>query len=472
MTGAQLTALLPLIALAVGAIAVMLAIAVRRHHDSAVAITLLASLVALGALVPATAVAPQQVTPLFLVDGYALVFTAMIAAATAVTALVARDYLAQLEVRREEFYLLLLLAAAGAVALTASVHLAAFFLALETTSVALFALIAYRRAPGDATEAGIKYLVLAGLATGILVFGLALMFAATGALSFAAIQDAVGAETTLDQVLAAATALVIVGVGFKLSLTPFHLWTPDVYQGAPSPVTGFLATVSKAAVFAAAIRLLLVAAPGVELVLSLIALAAMLAGNLLALQQDNLKRLLAYSSIAHMGYALVILIAGGAIAAEALAYYLAAYVPTTLGAFALIAARTREAREPETLEEWHGLFWRAPWQAAAMSVMMLSLAGIPLTAGFVAKFYALAAGVESARWMLVLVLVAGSAIGLYYYLRVIIAMAMPAHDGAPCPTLPAASRLAIGALTLVVITLGVYPQPLMAVLARVAVGFG
>lgn len=472
MTGAQFTALLPLIALSAGAIAVMLGIAVRRHHDATVAITLLASLAALGALVPAAAVAPQQVTPLFLVDGYALVFTAMIAAATAVTALLARDYLAQLAVRQEEFYLLLLLAAAGAVALTASVHLAAFFLALETTSLALFALIAYRREGGDAIEAGIKYLVLAGLATGMLVFGLALMFAATGELSFAAIGEGVSREGTLGSVLAAATALVIVGVGFKLSLTPFHLWTPDVYQGAPAPVTGFLATVSKAAVFAAAIRLMLVTAPSIELVLSLIALAAMLAGNLLALQQNNLKRLLAYSSVAHMGYALVILIAGGTIAAEALAYYLAAYVPTTLGAFGLIAARTWRGGEPQMVEEWRGLFWRAPWQAAAMSVMMLSLAGIPLTAGFVAKFYALAAGVEGARWLLVLVLVAGSAIGLYYYLRVIITMAMPANGEAPAPTMTAANRLAIGTLTLAVITLGVYPQPLIALLARVATGLG
>jgi len=469
MTAAQLTALLPFMVLGGAAIAVMLAIAVRRRHDAALGVTVTGSLAALAAIAPAADVVPQQITPLFLVDGYALFFTAVIAAATAVTALLCRAYLEQLSVRREELYLLLLLTATGAAALTASAHLASFFLALETTSVSLFALIAYRRDGTHAVEAGIKYLVLAGVATAILTFGLALAFAATGELAFSAITQT-GGEGMQTTVLAAATALIVVGIGFKLSLTPFHLWTPDVYEGAPAPITGFLATVSKVAVFVVALRLLIAAAPGIDLVLAVIAIAAMLAGNLLALLQDNLKRLLAYSSIAHMGYALVILTAGGAIAAEALAYYFAAYVPTTLAAFGLIAARTRDGHEPQTIDDWRGLFWRAPWQAGAMTVMLLSLAGIPLTAGFVAKFYAIAAGVETARWLLLLVLVAGSAIGLYYYLRVIIAMAGSDASETAATATDTASRVALGLSTAAVVVLGIYPQPLLVLLENVAAG--
>jgi NADH-quinone oxidoreductase subunit N len=289
-----------------------------------------------------------------------------------------------------------------------------------------------------------------------------------GALARAAASGAPG------PLLTAGLSLLIIGIGFKLALVPFHMWTPDVYQGAPVPATAFVASVSKGAVFALLLRYF--SAIGVDrffplmLIFSLIAIASMLAGNLLALRQNNLKRLLAYSSIAHLGYALVGLLAGGPLAAVAVTYYLVAYMVTILGAFGVVAVLSSEGRDAEEIEDTRGLYWRSPWLAALLTAMLFSLAGIPLTAGFVGKFYVLAAGVRSERWILVLTLVLGSAIGIYYYLRVVVAIyATPTDFTSPrastspraAPALALGGGLALAALVLLLVWLGVYPAPLI-----------
>lgn len=463
----QLTALLPWLLIAGGAVAVMSAIAVRRHHGAACTVAAAFLAAALVALWPAAQATPLDAGPLFRIDHYALFFTGLITAATLLTAILAHGYLDRVAVRREEFYLLLLLAALGAAALTAADHLASLFLALETTSIALYGLIGYRRDGRVAIEAALKYLVLVGVATGLLAFGIALLYAATGELDFAALGAITGADVHLDHVtIVGGILLVILGLALKLSLVPFHFWTPDVYQGAPAPVTGFLATVSKAAALAVLLRYLAGAGVHQQIVameiLLWIAVASMLVGNWLALLQEDLKRLLAYSSIAHMGYVLIPLLAGTPFGIEAAAGYIAAYVAVTLGAFAVmtVLATAPGAPEPSAIEEYAGLFWRRPGLAAALTLMLLALAGIPLTAGFIAKFYAVAAGVEGRLWLPTLVLVAGSAIGLYYYLRVVIVMARSEPAPLPAGRPAKAGLLAVAVIAAAVLYIGVYPAPL------------
>ncbi|MDQ2696500.1 MAG: NADH-quinone oxidoreductase subunit N [Pseudomonadota bacterium] len=475
MNARQLLALLPLIVLAAAAVAVMLAAAFRRRHDRVARYTQGGFLLALAALVPAGLAAPTQVTPLLIVDGYALFVIALVAGAGLAVAVLAYDYLKPRPGAHEELYLLLLLAVLGAAVLAGSRHFAAFFLGLELLSVALFALVAYPAGAGPAgrsLEAGIKYLILSGVASPLLLFGMALIYAQTGSLEFAALSGPLAAA---DVYLLAGLALVVAGVGFKLSVAPFHLWTPDVYQGAAAPVTAFLATVSKGAVFAVALRWFIAvdgyAAPTLLWTVSLIAMASMLAGNLLALLQDNVKRILAYSSIAHMGYLLVALLAGGGWAVEAALVYLLAYFITTLGAFGIVGVVSESYPEAQAgnLSDWRGLFWRRPGLAAMFTAMLLSLAGIPLTAGFVGKFYVAAAGVHGALWLALMVLVAGSVIGLFYYLRIVVVM-FSAEGAAEAPAVPPASAALLAVLTALLVGLGIYPGPVLGVIRAVAAG--
>jgi NADH-quinone oxidoreductase subunit N len=281
-----------------------------------------------------------------------------------------------------------------------------------------------------------------------------------------------------DPMLLAGIALMITGIGFKLALVPFHLWTPDVYEGAPAPVTAFVATVSKGALFGLLLRYFRespASGGSVFLVFTIIAIASMVAGNLLALLQNNVKRILAYSSIAHLGYLLVAFQAGGALGGRAATFYLTAYFVTTLGAFGVVAVLSAGDRDADRIEDYRGLFWRRPALAGVLVVMLFSLAGIPLTAGFLGKFYVVAAGAASATWLLLLVLVTTSAIAIYYYLRIIVAIYATEEPTAVQaervePRVHAASRVVLTVLTGVLFWLGIYPAPLLAVIQRIFIG--
>jgi len=424
-----ITAIFPIIVTATAAVVVMLGIAFKRDHRLTLRLTVGGLLMALVVLPIANNIAPIQATPLIIIDPYAIFFIGLILVSAIIVAFLCYAYFSQDQGENEELYLLLTTSVMGAIVLVASRHFATFFLGLETLSVSLFAMVAYTVKNDISLEAGIKYLVLSGISSSFLLFGAALIYAELGTLVF--VDMALLAEINEpSNLVVVGLSMVVAGLAFKLSLVPFHLWTSDVYEGAPAPVTAYVATVSKGSVFALLLRYFLTSNAfnyyPVAMVFTLLAVVSILIGNLLALRQDNLKRLLAYSSIAHMGYLLIPFIAGAtigkALVAEAVTFYLVAYFITTLGAFGVIAVVSNSDGEKQLVDDYTGLFWEKPLLAFIMTAMLMSLAGIPLTAGFIGKFYIFTAGLDASLWRLIMVLVAGSGLGLYYYLRVVLVM--------------------------------------------------
>jgi NADH-quinone oxidoreductase subunit N len=471
----------PLLVLSGGAVLLMVLVSLYRSTTAAWLVALSTALAAALSCIPASQSVPAPLTPLLMADGYALFFTALFCGCGFITAVVSRDYLANRDGQKEEFYLLLLLSTLGAATLAHAQHFAALLLGMELLGVSLYALIGYPDRPVLPLEAAIKYLVLSGAASATLIFGFALLYAGLGVLDYEAIGEIIRAGRTGDSaILAAAAAMILVGLGFKLSIVPFHMWTPDVYEGAPAPVAGFLAAVSKAAIFAALLRWWIASGlyelDGVLLAVTLLAGLSMLTGNLLALRQDNVKRVLAYSSIAHVGYLLIVLVAFGvvadpALAAEAAGYYLVAYTVTTLAAFTLLGLLSRASGdlEMDSLAHLNGLFWRHPGLSVLFTVALLSLAGIPLTAGFIGKFYLFSAGIAGSLWGLLACLVIGSGIGLYYYLRMVFRMTLQTEerDSAESTATTWPARLTCAGLVLAMLYFGIVPEPLMELLRTI-----
>lgn len=478
MSVAHWIALLPLILVGGTSVLVMVEIAIYRSHRITFLITVAGLTVSFASLW-AAADAPGQVTSLFVVDRYAIFYMGLIIAACFAVVLMSYGYFEKCEGQHEELYILLLLATLGSEVLVASTHFISFFLGLEILSVSLYALTAYLHTRRLPVEAGIKYLVLAASSAAFLLFGMALIYAELGTMSFAQIATRLASPTNLSlAVVLPGTALLITGIGFKLGVVPFHLWTPDVYEGAPAPVTAFIATVSKGSMFAVLLRYFYGSGwhktPSVYLVFLIIAIASMFIGNLLALLQHNVKRILAYSSIAHLGYLLVAFLAGGIFAVQAVTFYLVAYFITTLGAFGVVALLSDGIREADQLEDYRGLFWRRPVLATIFTLMILSLAGIPLTAGFLGKFYIIAAGASSSVWALIIILAVTSVIGLFYYLRIVVAVFsnLPQDAEMVQPAVVPVSLLSsytLGVLAILLVWFGVYPSELLN-LIRIAAG--
>jgi NADH-quinone oxidoreductase subunit N len=462
--------LLPLLVLVGAAILTMLTVAVRRNHKVIFGITIVAHLAALVALLEIRD-SSYTLSPFFIIDGWSVFNLGLILLTSLFVTLVSYAYFEQREERREEYYILLLLATLGSAVLVISQHFMALFLGLEVLSVALYALIAYLRTREHSDEAGIKYLILAAMSSAFLLFGMALVYASTGTMTFLGIADYLGPARELSPLLLSGFGLMVVGMGFKLGVVPFHMWAPDVYEGAPAPVTAFIATVSKGGMVALLIRFFTQVQgyryEQLVLVFTIIAIASMVAGNLLALRQKNIKRLLAYSSIAHLGYILVAFLAGSRLGVEAVSFYLVAYFITSLGAFGVVALLSDTERDADRLKDYRGLLWRRPATAAVFTAMLLSLAGIPLTAGFVGKFYIIASGVNTQLWLLVFMLVGNSVIGLFYYIRVIAVMFAQPETGHQNPrkvlhpALSFASGATMAVLALLLVWIGVYPTTLV-----------
>jgi NADH-quinone oxidoreductase subunit N len=486
MTSSDLLALLPHIIVAAAAVCTMLTVAVYRNHRLVAALTVLG--LASGVIVAAVSFrgGSGRVTPLLAMDAYAHFYIVLILIVSIVVVAFSYGYMKECASAVEESYVVLLVAVLGCMVLVSSSHFMSLFLGLELLSVALYVLIAYLGPQAGRIEAGLKYLVTAATSVAFLLFGMALAYMASGTMEFAGIVDGLASrDHRCQQLFAAGAALMIVGFGFKLALVPFHLWAPDVYQGAPTPVAAFIATASKGAVFAAMMRFFLAAnvqeIKPIFLAFGVIAVVTMFAGNLLALMQDNLKRLLAYSSIAHLGYLLVAFLAGGTSGLTAAAFYLPVYFAAVLGAFGILTVLSSRQEDFQRIEDCRGLASSHPYLAAMFAVMLFSLVGIPLTAGFMGKFYVLAAGVGEHLWILVISLVLNSAISLFYYLRIIVAFYSPSAAGQrgappadesrlPVHPVSAVAGVTFGVLTTFLLWIGVYPVPLIHLVQRVTGG--
>jgi NADH-quinone oxidoreductase subunit N len=471
--------LLPMLVVGFVSILVLLAAAFVRRHGLAAGLTLAGFVVALASLGLSWTWAPRDVGGLLTLDRFVIFGMGLILAASVFVTASSWAYLRGHDEARGEYYFLLLLASLGAMVLAAASAFATFFLGLELLSVSLYTLIAWKRERGAGAEAGIKYLILAGATSAFLLFGMALLYAASGSMEISKIAlGSAGGASTSDGIFAVVgMGMIIVALGFKLAVVPFHMWTPDIYDGAPAPVTGYIATVSKGAVAVLLVRLFIpigsdsFVAPGgtgatFPWIFTIIAGLSMFIGNFLALRENNVKRILAYSSIAHMGYLLVAFVAGGTLAARAVSFYLVAYFATTLAAFAVVAALSTQEKEADMIEDYTGLASRSPWLAGVFTASLLSLAGLPLTAGFVGKFIILSAGAGAQLWTLIILLAVNGTISIFYYLRIVSAMYRRREGAFEAGGVrqPFLAGLALAVLTLVVVALGVYPSPMLSLI--------
>ena len=404
------------------------------------------------------------------VDDLALALDALFFIAAAATVLLSLSEKAVEESGRGEYFALLLAAVLGMTVLAAAENIITFFIGLELLSIPLYLLCASRVSSRTALESGLKYLIVGSLGAATLLYGLALIYGATGATDFGEITAKITkAGLVKDPLVLTGTALIVTGLAFKASVAPFHQWTPDVYQGAPTPVTAFMAVATKAAAFVAFLRLFYLALPElVDLwapVLAGIALLTMVIGNVGAIGQDSMKRMLGYSGVAQAGYMLVGVVVGSELGASSLVLYLAAYLLMNLAAFAVVRERERETQLGDSITALEGLGSSRPLLATVMTVAMLSLAGFPATVGFIGKFYLIRAAVEGDYTWLGVAIVLATVISLVYYLRVVAVMwMMPSRQASTTGEAsadPLAASIAGAAMALAVVAFGIVPQPLI-----------
>ncbi|MFQ5595579.1 MAG: NADH-quinone oxidoreductase subunit N [Anaerolineae bacterium] len=372
-------------------------------------------------------------------DQFALFLAGVFVAIAALTVLTSVAYRPIRAAERGEYYALVLFATAGMMLMAAGTDLIVLFLGLEMFSISLYVLAGFLRPQERSEESALKYFLLGAFASGFLLYGIALTFGATGATNLAAIAGFVASKGLHTPMLLMGLGLILVGFGFKIAMAPFHMWTPDVYEGAPTTITGFMAAGTKAAGFAALLRILTQAFPSLQPdwvpILAILAVVTMTLGNVVAIWQTNIKRMLAYSSIAHAGYILVAVVAATNEGMSAALYYLLVYALMNLGAFAVIVALGRRDREYVNISDFGGLSAKQPALALAMALFMLSLAGFPPTGGFVGKFYVFRAAVNANLVWLAVFGVLNSVVSVYYYLRIVVLMYMsePTEEPAPAP---------------------------------------
>jgi NADH-quinone oxidoreductase subunit N len=399
-------------------------------------------------------------------DGYALFFNYVFLTVAGLAVLISADYADREGLAQGEYYGLLLLSAAGMTVMAAATDLMVLFVGLEVLSIPLYVLAGLKRGRAESNEAGLKYFLLGAFASAFLLYGIALTYGAAGSTALSAVAAGLGAGNSTRLLALAGLGLTLVGFGFKVALVPFHAWTPDVYQGAPTSVTAFMSVGAKAAGFAALGRVLAVAFPGLlpdwSPLLAVLAALTMTLGNVGALRQTDLKRLLAYSSVAHAGYLLVGLAAGNEMGLAGVLFYLLAYGFMNVGAFAVVIAAQRADGGEVTVEGIAGLGERKPVLAAGMAVALLSLAGMPPLAGFMGKFYLFRAAVEADLTWLAVVGVLNSVVSAYFYLKVIVAMWFrEPGEGELVKTCPLVG-LTAAASALGIVVLGIMPSLILA----------
>ena len=457
--------LLPEIVLTSGLLAVLVAdAAAPRQRQPWLAWLALAVLGATGiALLPFWGLGVTAARELMAVDGFALFFKTLFLMAAAITILFSKSYLEVEGARPGEYYFLILCATLGMMVMASGIDLITLFIGLETMAVSFYVLTGFLKPSRRSNEAAVKYFVLGAFSLGILLYGMSLLYGLTGTTKLRDIAIAL-ADAPSSAGLRLAVVLIAAGMAFKIAAVPFHMWAPDVYEGAPTPITAFLSVGSKAASFAMLLRLLLegltMVSPEWRTLFYTLAVLSMTVGNIAAITQSNVKRMLAYSSIAHAGYLLIGVVTATPRGVTAMLVYLMVYAFMQLGAFAVIALLRRQDVVGDELKDLSGLFVRSPWAAICMLIFMLSLGGIPPTAGFMGKFWLFGAAIEAGYVWLAVIGVLNSALSLYYYVRVVVFMWMKQEVSAsellPAPALGVALAVALTG-TLV---LGIYPAPL------------
>ncbi len=402
----------------------------------------------------------------FVLDEFSLFFNMIFLAAGILTIFMSLDYLKKKENNHGEFYPLVLFATYGMMVMASTTNLLVIFLGLEIMSVSLYVLAGFARTQLRSTEAAIKYFLLGAFATGFTVLGIAFIYGVTGTFEINDVLTYFRQTPGIDAFLLIGAALLIVGLGFKVAAVPFHMWAADAYEGAPSPVTGFMSAGPKAAAFAAMLRIFSFGYQDFQAQLEplfwVLAVATMIVGNIMALRQENFKRMLAFSSIAHAGYIMIALVVGTAEAASAAAFYLLCYALTNLGAFMIISLvdSSHAHDEVATINDYAGLGRTRPFLGVLLLIFMISLAGFPPTAGFVGKLVLFKAALAQGYYALVVIAVINSLISVYYYLRVIVKMFMADKDVQPItvPALPAFLLLALIVAVVAVFAIGIFPH--------------
>ena len=382
-----------------------------------------------------------------------------------------RDYISMRGMFRGEFFALVLFATLGMMVMISANHLLTLYLGLELLSLSLYAMVALQRDSGTATEAAMKYFVLGALASGMLLYGMSMIYGATGSLEITRIASMIADDGAKNLVLVFGLVFLVAGIGFKLGAVPFHMWLPDVYHGAPTAVTLFIGSVPKLAAFAFVIRLLVQGLGAEEIqshwqqMLAVMAVLSLIVGNITAIAQTNIKRMLAYSTISHMGFLLIGILAGGLNGYASSMFYVVVYVLMNLGTFGMIMLLSRNGFEADNLDDFKGLNQRSPWHAFLMLLLMFSMAGVPPTVGFYAKFAILQAIVEAGHLWLAVIAVVFSLIGAFYYLRIIKLMYFdaPTDDAPIAPRADARVLMSINGIAM--LAFGIFPQPLMTLCA-------
>jgi NADH-quinone oxidoreductase subunit N len=392
------------------------------------------------------------------VDGFSVFFHVLVIAIAAVLILTSYEYMVVQRIRAGEYYGLILFGLVGMCLMSSAIELVLIFVALEISSISTYILVGFRRRSATSSESSLKYFLLGSFATAFFLYGVALMFGATGSTNIGDISAALNSGP-VPLLAYVAMALMFIGLGFKVAAAPFHIWTPDVYEGAPAPIVGFMSTAPKAAAFAVLLRIVFETnAPGRFWLIWISAVLSMTLGNLAALVQNNVKRLLAYSSIAHAGYMLVAFAATPELGTSAVMFYAASYAAMNVGAFAVVSHFANAGERYVNLEDYAGLGRRSPLLAGALTIFLISLIGIPITGGFFAKFYVFSAALQSNLVALTIIGVINSAIGAYYYLKIIVMMYMrEAREDVPVLPVPVSLGVALAVTLGATIYLGVLP---------------
>jgi NADH-quinone oxidoreductase subunit N len=405
-------------------------------------------------------------------DEFSFFFNLLFLLVAGLTLLISVPYIHQVDIDHGEYYALILFSTLGMMIMAGSLDLMTIFLGLETLSISLYILAGFLREQLKSNESALKYLLLGAFASGFVLYGIALVYGATGSINLKRVAEALaGGRVNSLTLLVIGMGLLIIGFGFKVASVPFHMWTPDVYEGAPTSVTAFMIAGTKAAAFAAFLRILMTALPLLQAdwsrVLWVLAVLTMTVGNVVAIAQSNIKRMLAYSSIAHAGYILVALVSASPLGSSSVLFYLAAYTFMNLGAFAVIIALARKDGERVTIDEYAGLGLKYPFLGAAMALFMFSLAGVPPTAGFMGKFYIFNAAIQAHYLGLAIIGVLNSVISAFYYLRITVVMYMDRGEAEPAPArLSPTLALAVLIAILGTLQLGLFPSRFLAVALR------